>query len=89
MIYVDALVHHGMKLHGRHVQSCHMVTDSKDLTEIHAFAEMLGLKRTWFQSRGRLPHYDLTHTKRIEAINRGAKEINRRQLVSLMMSGHI
>jgi len=36
----------------------HLIADTKD--ELHRFAERLGLKRAWFQDRGRLPHYDLT-----------------------------
>lgn len=48
---------------------CHMLADSLD--ELHAFAARLGLKREWFQPRS-APHYDLSLTKRAEALQLGA-----------------
>lgn len=48
---------------------CHMAADGVE--ELHAFARRLGLKRAWFQDR-RIPHYDLTETKRAEAVLLGA-----------------
>lgn len=52
--------------------SCHLVGDT--VTELHAFARRLGLRRAWFQNLS-VPHYDLTPTKRAEAIRMGALEI--------------
>ncbi|MDX6686349.1 MAG: hypothetical protein QOF86_2477 [Baekduia sp.] len=43
--------------------------------ELHAFAEALGLRRTWFQHKAGRPwhdHYDLTAAKREQAIAAGA-----------------
>lgn len=51
----------------------HMQADSVD--ELHAFAARIGLKREWFQSRPGRPdrdHYDLTRSRRDEAILLGA-----------------
>lgn len=51
----------------------HLQADS--LSELHAFAEQIGLKREWFQSKPGRPdhdHYDLTCSKRDEAILAGA-----------------
>ncbi len=51
----------------------HLQADS--LSELHAFAHQIGLKRSWFQSKPRRPehdHYDLTQSKRDEAILAGA-----------------
>lgn len=51
----------------------HMQADS--LAELHAFAALIGLNRSWFQSKPRRPdhdHYDLTQGKRDEAILAGA-----------------
>lgn len=36
-------------------------------------AKRLGLKRVWFQSNSRTPHYDLVPSKRALAIKYGAK----------------
>lgn len=58
-----------------------MVADS--LTELHAFAARLGLKREWFQTR-RLPHYDLT-TRRAagRAVEAGAVMTNSRDIITV------
>jgi len=60
--------------HGR--QWCHLWSDS--LEELHAMADRLGLKRTWFQKRSRrcLCHYDLVPSKRTLALKLGAVEIS-------------
>jgi hypothetical protein len=50
-----------------------MGTDG-EVTELHAFAEKIGLKRYWFQG-GRLPHYDLVKSKRDLAVKHGAIEM--------------
>ena len=58
---------------GRWTGGGHLQADS--LEELHAFAERLGLKRSWFQSRPGRPdrdHYDVTRSKRDEAILLGA-----------------
>lgn len=69
MIYVDDLVDYGWRLG----PSCHMWTDSEDLEELHKFAELIGLKRSWFQDK-RLKHYDLVESKRKLAVANGAVE---------------
>lgn len=50
----------------------HLTADTDE--ELHAFARRLGLKRTWFQDHAipRFRHYDVTDTKRREAIRLGA-----------------
>lgn len=70
-VYVDELVQwtkSGIFAAG----SCHLSADS--LTELHAFAAMLGLKRSWFQDHKLLPHYDLVASKRALAVRLGAVE---------------
>ncbi len=49
----------------------HLTTDG-DVEELHAFAEKLGLKRSWFQD-GRHPHYDIVGKKRWKALCLGAQ----------------
>ena len=47
-----------------------------DLEPLHRFAAGLGLQRSWFQPRGGImPHYDLSPTKRLMALQRGATEL--------------
>jgi hypothetical protein len=66
----------------------HLTADTKD--ELHAFAERIGLRRSWFQTCKRSPgcrpadrcvhwHYDVTDTKRAEALTAGAVPIDLRQ----------
>lgn len=61
-------------------QSCHLMADAEE--ELHAFAQLLGLKRIWFQNHHPNPllwHYDLTARKRNQALRLGAKEITPQQ----------
>jgi hypothetical protein len=73
MVYVD----NPRNVYGR-MKMCHMVAD--DLGELHLMAELIGMKREWFQGRASTPHYDLSLTKRAEAIKHGAVELSRRQM---------
>lgn len=51
-----------------------------DVAELHAFAEQIGLKRSWFQAKGwPRDHYDVTDSKRQEAIAAGAVAITWRE----------
>lgn len=50
----------------------HLLTN--DLEYLHWFAKQLGLKRQWFQNKT-FPHYDLTASKRSQAIRADAVEI--------------
>ena len=63
---------------------CHMVADTLD--ELHTFAALLGVKRAWFSNkRGRNhPHYDLSATKREEAITLGAIAVTSSDLVRVL-----
>lgn len=63
------------------MRMCHMMADSLD--ELHAMADRIGLKRTWFQPQSS-PHYDVSLEKRKLAIQYGAIEVDRRQLVEII-----
>ena len=53
---------------------CHMFADTP--AELHAMAEAIGMRRSWFQERpNRERHYDLVPRKRAKAIALGAVEI--------------
>lgn len=81
-VYVDRLASWGWVLRGRKTQSCHMFTDSVDLEELHVLAERIGLKRAWFQDHRIAPHYDLTPSRRAEAVKLGAVEVQERAAAS-------
>lgn len=66
----------------RGMKTCHLVADTLD--ELHAFADKIGLKREWCQYSVNLPHYDISQSKRREALRNGAKEISNIQLVDMM-----
>ncbi len=52
----------------------HLMADTDE--ELHAFAARLGLRRAWHQHPGRpTSHYDLTESRRREAVKLGAVEI--------------
>jgi len=59
---------------------CHLVADSLD--ELHSFAAQLGLKQDWFQRKTLYPHYDVTSTLRIKALELGAVPANKRVVVT-------
>lgn len=51
-----------------------------DIAELHAFAERIGLRRSWFQAKGwPRDHYDVTESKRQEAIRAGAVPVTWRE----------
>lgn len=76
-VYVDAAIHN----YGRMVM-CHMLADSID--ELHEMADKIGVQRKWFQGKASSPHYDICKAKRAEAINNGAIEVSRKELVLII-----
>lgn len=75
-VYIDPLIDYGWSLG----PSCHLTADT--LKELHEFALSIGMKRSWFQlSAGKeIPHYDLTASKRKQAVIKGAIEITRKEM---------
>ncbi len=80
-VYVDRLFWTTPSKKWRHDCACHMYADT--LEELHQLAESIGLKKCWFQNRrGRnFPHYDLTESKREQAVKAGAVEHSRKETV--------
>lgn len=76
-VYVD-----NAQIPFRRMKMCHMIADS--LHELHAMAQRLGLKRRWFQDSGSFPHYDICLSKRALAVQYGAVEVGRKELVKIM-----
>lgn len=76
-VYVDSV-----RIKWKGMVWCHLVADS--LPELHAFAAKLGLKRAWFQDKKSCPHYDICLSKKMKAIELGAKEIDKREMVKII-----
>lgn len=55
----------------------HLITDGP-LTELHVFAQGIGLRRAWFQPgrNASRPHYDVTDAKRAAALAAGAVPVS-------------
>ena len=80
-VYVDRMSPTQRSRRWPYDSACHLLADTID--ELHAFAASLGLKREWYQPRS-TPHYDLTSTRRSEAIRRGAEAIDREKVVEIV-----
>lgn len=63
---------------------CHMVADTPE--ELHAMADRIGVRRRWFQDKGRYPHYDISKGKRAHAVYQGAIETDERSIVEVAKS---
>lgn len=77
VVYVDEIVDYGdtVKQLLGHAKWCHMTADTMD--ELHEMAELIGLKRSWFQNKdGVTWHYDIVPTKRVLAIRSGAVPVD-------------
>lgn len=61
---------------------CHMMCDG-DIAELHAFANLIGMRRRWFQNKPGHPHYDLRPTKQQLAIQNGAILVSSRDLIKI------
>mgnify|MGYP000930083376 CR=1 FL=1 len=59
---------------------CHMLADTLD--ELHAMAEKIGMKASWYQPLS-FPHYDVCQMRRVLAIEHGAIQVDRRQIVHI------
>lgn len=72
MTYVDKIFY--WPAH-RHQYWCHLLADTE--AELHAMADRIGLRRSWYQPRPKasIPHYDLTPAKRKLAVRAGAVEM--------------
>lgn len=74
MVYVDEIMVTVPSARWPFKASCHLYADTEE--ELHWFAGMLGLKRSWFQTPEEtgLAHYDLTASKRRLAVALGARQ---------------
>ena len=58
----------------------HLVSD-ENLAELHRFARKIGLKRIWYQHHRRHPHYDIWGSKVKKALDAGAVEVTKRDII--------
>lgn len=76
-VYVDAPIHKY-----RRMVMCHMLADTQE--ELHQMADTIGVNRKWFQSKASTPHYDICKQKRVLAVQAGAIEVDRKQVVEII-----
>lgn len=58
---------------------CHMIADTDD--DLRAMANKIGVSQRWHQG----DHFDICLSKRAMAVQYGAIDISRRELVSMIM----
>ena len=85
-VYVDEMCPCLPNKNWRYNESCNMYAppDNESDQQLHAIAAKIGLERSWFQKHERLPHYDLTRSKRKLALLAGALPADRRMVVDMM-----
>ncbi len=76
-VYVDRA-----RIPYRRMLMSHMLADTPE--ELHAMAGKIGIRRRWFQAQASTPHYDVCQLKRQQAIELGAIEVTRRELVEVI-----
>lgn len=77
-VYVDDM----RARYGRMVM-CHMVADTRE--ELYVMAVLIGVGRKWVQNPGTpAEHFDICLSKRAKAIECGAIEVTKRQLVEML-----
>ena len=72
-VYVDTMVPCTYSKRWPYKSACHMIADSVE--ELKIVANHIGLKPEWFQPLS-FPHFDLTESKRKQAILYGAVSLS-------------
>ena len=78
MIFIDPPRNHPKTPRGMNPW-CHIWSSTNDLEELRAFADRMGLKRSWYQRRPGFPHYDVTGKNIALAIKMGAHQKSLKQ----------
>ncbi len=69
----------------RSSEACHLFCDDdSELGDLHHLAHDIGLRRSWFQGKSEMPHYDLVRDKRRLAVLKGAVETTDRDMVTIL-----
>jgi len=82
-LFVDPLMNHGWVLRGRAVANCHLFTGRLALVELPALAEQIGMRRACLPAHASVPHYELTPSRRRDAIALGTLEVDPHQAVEI------
>jgi hypothetical protein len=53
------------------------------LSELHAFAAVIGVKKCWYHRGTAHPHYDITNEQRELALSSGATAVDTRSLLKV------
>jgi hypothetical protein len=64
----------------------HLIADS--ILELHDFANKIGLKYVWFQSKPKKPHYDIKGMMRKRAIENGAKIVSSKEIIKVLKENY-
>jgi hypothetical protein len=82
-VYVDNMFMPAKVGRSRPAKWCHLTADSHE--ELVEFAEKIGLRPEWIQYEGTWKeHFDVTMTKRAEAVRQGAVEVDMYEHVQRM-----
>lgn len=82
-VYVDS-----MKAKFGRMTMCHMIADTTD--ELNLMADAIGVARKWIQYPGTpKEHYDISMTKRADAVVLGAVEVTWRQTGAMVMARYL
>ena len=80
-VYLDPMIDWKRRIGRAGPRWCHMIADT--LEELHAMADRIGLRRTWFQGRASMPHYDIGSDRiRALAIAEGAVECDQATFIA-------
>jgi hypothetical protein len=78
MVYIDS-----MNAPFGRMKMCHMMADTTE--ELLEMADKIGVARKWIQGAGNyFEHFDVCLSKKVRALDFGAKEITRRELGELL-----
>ena len=84
-VYVDDMFRSPMGRLGR-MRMSHMIADSTE--ELLSMADKIGIDRKWLQKPGDpFEHFDISLSKRQQAVELGAVEVTMRQLAAWVRGG--
>lgn len=70
------------------MKMCHLLADTTE--ELLALVDAIGISRKWIQHQGTWKeHFDISQTKRVLAIEAGARPVTARQMAAMQMRRRI
>lgn len=81
MVYVDNYYDTGVRYRG--MKMCHCISDTTE--ELLEMMDKIGVNKKWIQHPGTLnEHFDICFSKRVKAVQFGAKEIHFREYAKMI-----